>query len=434
MTRIRLLLSSGLLHRVAANSAARLLAIVGLALATVLVARMGGPAAVGAYALLRMLPGLLGVLCVAGLPQALAYFLAAPRRETPRLWPTLLTVAAVGAAIGTVVWCAASPLLARVFFDGDTVVVIFAAGGTVATQLLLTVGKTALQGLEDRRGGDFVIAAEELAFLPCYAAALAVGLDGTLALVAGLALADLVVAVEAWRRVVGRIGRGRLFAGAPDLRLARQVVSYGARGQLGGLMTLLNLRLDFVLLSALAGPVVLGTYAVASKFAELLRLPGTALTWVTYPELAGAEPEAAARRARRLIRPAQLVVWLPAVPLFILTDPVVRLLYGGDFSSATPQARVLIVGMLLGGAAGLASGYLYGRGRPGMNSIAMGVGLVVTVALDIVLIPRYEAMGAAVASAIAYLVADGVLVAMLLRFSGRSLLSQKAPAVEGVRR
>ena len=36
----------------------------------------------------------------------------------------------------------------------------------------------------------------------------------------------------------------------------------------------------------MAGPAVLGTYAVASKYAELLRLPGTALTWVFYPQLA----------------------------------------------------------------------------------------------------------------------------------------------------
>ena len=36
----------------------------------------------------------------------------------------------------------------------------------------------------------------------------------------------------------------------------------------------------------MAGPAVLGAYAVASKYAELLRLPGTALTWVFYPRLA----------------------------------------------------------------------------------------------------------------------------------------------------
>ena len=43
-----------------------------------MIARTDGAGAVGSYALLRMLPGLVGVLCVAGLPGALAYFLAPP--------------------------------------------------------------------------------------------------------------------------------------------------------------------------------------------------------------------------------------------------------------------------------------------------------------------------------------------------------------------
>ena len=87
---------------------------------------------------------------------------------------------------------------------------ITAAGATVATQLLLTLGKTALQGLEDRRGGDVVIAAEELAFLPCYLLPLLAGFRGVAAIVIGLGLADLVVAVEAWRRVSRRVGWRRL--------------------------------------------------------------------------------------------------------------------------------------------------------------------------------------------------------------------------------
>ena len=88
MTGLRNLRHSSMARKVATNSGARVAAILGLALATILVARVGGPEAVGAYALLRMLPGLLGVLCVAGLPGALAYFLADGRRDAPRLWPT----------------------------------------------------------------------------------------------------------------------------------------------------------------------------------------------------------------------------------------------------------------------------------------------------------------------------------------------------------
>ena len=415
-----------LLRTVLANCSARLLAILGLTLATVLVARTGGPSAVGEYALLRMMPGLIGVLCVLGLPGALAFFLAEPRRELPRLWPTLMAIGFAGALTGTALWVAAAPLIAKVFFPHEAPWLIAVAGATVASQLFLTLGKTALQGLEDRRGGDAVIAAEELAFLPCFVLPLVVGIHGIAAIIIGLGLADLVVAVDAWRRVSRRLGWRRFglagngygWWGRPDRVLGKQVASYGLRGQVGGLITLLNLRLDVAILGAVAGPAILGGYAVASKYAELLRLPGTALTWVFYPRLAKLEPNQAAGVARRMIRPALVGIVVAAVPVALLASPVMRLLYGASFGSAVTPARVLVAGMILAGASGVASAYLYGRGTPGLNSIVLGVGLAITVVLDVTLIPRYGALGAAVASTAAYLTTDALLIGVLLRLSG----------------
>jgi O-antigen/teichoic acid export membrane protein len=183
---------------------------------------------------------------------------------------------------------------------------------------------------------------------------------------------------------------------------------------------LLNLRLDFAILGAMAGPAVLGSYAVASKYAELLRLPGTALTWVFYPRLAKLGQSEAAAIARRMVRPTLIGILLAAVPVALLTSPVMRLLYGAAFGPAVVPARVLLAGMLLAGASGVASAYLYGRGTPGLNSIILGIGLVVTVVLDVLLIPAHGAMGAAIASTAAYLSTDALLIGLLLRLSAPS--------------
>jgi O-antigen/teichoic acid export membrane protein len=63
----------------------------------------------------------------------------------------------------------------------------------------------------------------------------------------------------------------------------------------------------------------------------------------------------------------------------------------------------------------MASAHLMGSGRPGLNSAILGVGLVITVALDLLLIPRHGALGAAVASAVAYLTTDVVLIVAMRR-------------------
>jgi O-antigen/teichoic acid export membrane protein len=413
----------GLTRTLAANCTARVLAIVGVSLASILVARVGGPEAVGTYALLRILPGLLGVLCVLGLPASMSYFLGPAHRDDPRLWPTIMAILTGGSLLGLLGWIALTHTLQRTFFDGDTAMVVATAGAAVVTQLVLTVSKTALQGLGDRHGGDVVIAAEELAFLPAYALVLAAGMSGTLAMIAGLVIADVVVAADGWRRVARHQGWRRLglapaprgWWGRPRSRLATEITVFGSKGQLGGMIALLNLRLDFAILGALAGPAVLGAYAVASKYAEILRLPGTALTWVTYPEFAGMPLERALARARRLVAPAVLCFAVAAGPLLLLAGPVIGLLYGSDFHDAVMPARILLLGMLLSGAAGVSSGFLYGRGRPGRNSLALALGLVVTTVLDVLLIPRFGAVGAAYASTIAYLISDGALTLMLLR-------------------
>lgn len=429
--------SAPLWRQVAGNVSARALALVGLTVATVMVARSGGAGAVGSYALLRMLPGLVGVLAVAGLPGAMAFFLSPARRDRDGLWPTLAVIAVVGGLLGTVVWWAATPLLTHTFFRDDTTVLVAAAGLTVATQLVTTLGKTALQGLEERRTADAVIAAEELSFVPVYAVALAVLGHGSAAVVWALGIADLLVGLWAWRRVARvltwrRLGLARAphgVLGRPDRALTRDVLSYGTRGQVGGLLTLLNTRLDFAILGAWAGPAVLGSYAVASKYAELLRLPSLALTWVSYPRLARLDPATAARRATAMARPALLAVGLAAVPVLLLAGPVTRLLYGAGFASAVRPAQVIVVGMVLSGAAGAASGYLYGRGRPGLNSAVLALGLAVTVVLDVVLIPRHGALGAATASAVAYLASDGLLVVVLLRLArAAQRTTPRAPA------
>jgi O-antigen/teichoic acid export membrane protein len=175
-------------------------------------------------------------------------------------------------------------------------------------------------------------------------------------------------------------------------------------------MTLLNLRLDFILLSVLAGPAVLGVYAIASKFAELVKVPGMALTYVLYPRYSREGGAAAAADARRLLPRAGVSLGAAVVPLWFAAVWVIPALYGAAFDRAVLPARIILLGLVLEGVAGVLTGFLYGIGRPGLNSWAMGAGLVVTVVLDLLLIPPFGSTGAAVASASAYLVSSLALV------------------------
>lgn len=412
-------------QKVFANMGARVLALGSLALATLIVARTGGPSAVGVYALLRVLPGLVGVLVSAGLPGAVAYFLAGGARDDRRLTWTIVSMAVLGGVVGTALWAIGSPFLVRAFFPNLSVGLVAFAGLTVLSQLLVATSKSCSQGRDDLRGANVIFVLEEFMFLPAYGLIWALGGRGYPAMIAGLLLAD--VATAAWASL--RLRRRGFFEHAehPSFALGRTIAGYGIRAQIGGVISLMNLRLDFLILDVMAGPAVLGTYALASKYAELLKIPPLALTYVLYPRFSKGGFRAAVVQARAVLAKAGLLTLLFAVPLWVAAGFILPTIYGKVFESSVLPARIIILGLATEGVAGVVTGFLYGIGRPGLNSIAMGAGLGITLVLDLMLIPQYGAVGAATASAVTYAATTLVLVLIF-----RSITRQvPAPAAAG---
>lgn len=390
-----------------ANVAARIVALLALTVATILVAHAGGPKLLGELTLLRVLPGLAGVLVSCGLPSAAPYFLASREYATlPRLRSTLFALTLAGALAASACWLILSPVLHSLFFRPWHMGVVLAAAVPVFSQLWVAAGKAFLQGENDMRAANIAIGAEEVAFLPVYLALLPI-LHGTALLMTALVGADVLVTAG----IAVRLARRGFLRGwqRPDRRLGAEICRYGLRGQVGGMLSLINLRLDVVILGALVGPATLGVYAVASKYAELLRLPGLAVTYVLYPRLAERDRAAAGRDVAALMPRAFVLTVLAAIPL-AAGVPLLPLVYGPEFAGAMLPAYILLFGLIGEGVAGLVSAYLYGVGRPGANSIALGVSVVVTVGLDLALIPHYHAVGAAIASAAAYLTSSAALL------------------------
>lgn len=412
---------------VVTNTAARAGALFALVVTTLLVARVGGTREVGIYTMLRIIPGLAGVLLSAGLPGAVAYFVAGPGTGNRRLRPTIVAIMVAGGLLGLGLWVVGSPVLQPAFFRELSIGLVAVAGLAVPSQLIVAVSKSCCQGTNDMTGANLVIFLEEAMFLPAYGVLVAVGFHGHATILASLILADVATAVPAWWRLARRGFFARHHFGRPSVVLGRQVAGYGVRGQLGGFMSLINLRLDHAILGAIAGNGVLGVYAIASKFAELLRLVPTALSYVLYPRFARTTAEAATREARSVLRTAGLLTAGAAVVLGVAAG-LLPLVYGSAFAGAVGPARILLIGLAGEGIAGVVTAYLYGRGRPGLNSLAMGAGVIVTVALDLALIKPFGAVGAAWASAAAYLVTDLALVAWFVTTS-RSRSTRLVPAM-----
>ncbi|MBV9447568.1 MAG: sugar transferase [Streptosporangiaceae bacterium] len=380
-----------------------------VSVASLLVARIGGPTVLGYYALLRVLPWLLGVVVSCGLPTASAFFLAGKHGKDRRVRPTLCVMAVAGAGMSALTWLVLAIPFHDVFFRKIPLGLVVIMTISVVTWLWNVTAKACCQGSGDIAGANLLIVAEEFWFVPTYVTVRLVTGKGGVSLVVGSlvvsgALYTATALLRLWRRGFFS-GWGR-----PSLRLAGRIATFGARGQLGNMLWLTNLRFDFVLLGALAGPAVLGVYAVASKFAELMRLAPTAVNYVLYPRFAHLGQENATAEGRRML-PRVTALTLAMTP-FLAAATIIALpiLYGRAYRGAIAPAEIIIIGLSIEGAAAVASAYLLGIGRPGLNSVGMGVGATITVTLDVILIPRYGAMGGAITSAVTYLTTTMVLV------------------------
>jgi O-antigen/teichoic acid export membrane protein len=144
-----------------------------------------------------------------------------------------------------------------------------------------------------------------------------------------------------------------------------------------------------------------------------------ALQYVFYPKFAGDGPARAFASAKRLLPKVGMLSAAGLVPLWVAAGWAIPTFYGPRFDAAVLPTRIILVGLMLDGVAGLIGGFFYGVGRPGLNSCAMAVGLAVTVVLDVLLIPSHAATGAAIASAVAYTVTGLALIWFFWRLQAR---------------
>lgn len=413
------------------NLAARIGAFAAVGVATLLVARTGGPVWVGALALLRVLPSVAGFLGTGAMPAAAPYFLAPSRNDRPHLRATIVAVTLAGGLVGAAGWLGMSLLAGHALFPELAPGLVSLCAVLVVTQIVVSTSKACCQGDGDLPGSSLVILIEEVSFLPVFGVLWALNVRGGFLIILSLLGADLATAAFALLRLRRRgFKRPGL---SVDLTLAREIWTFGMRGEVGSVLLLLNLRLDFLIVEAVAGPAALGIYAVASKYAELLRVPSDAALWVLYPHFARDHAANSATPPRLMMRRVGTAVGAGAVPLVLLAPLVVPFLYGSAFAAAVVPACILLIGLAGEGLSAVAVGYLYGHGRPGLASAATAAGVVVTVVLDVLLIPSLGIVGAAIASTAAYLSSTFACVALFVRMTQVRAPAMRTASAQEVR-
>jgi O-antigen/teichoic acid export membrane protein len=392
------------------------LAVSFLALVNALIlARALGAEGRGEMALVLAIADMTAILCFFGVQEANINIAGAEPEKRRTLATNSLVLSALFALVGTgavVALIAAFPGVA-----GDAPYGLLAVAlASIPFLILNSYLRFLIQG-------DYGFGVTNLSWI--LPPVLAVTVNGTLwlageltvAIAVGVFLAGQVVAAAmlVWHNARRLVGFGR-----PSYALARRTLGFGLRSHLGRIMQTGNYRIDQWILGAVAGTRELGLYSVAVSWAEALFLLPTVFSSVQRPDLVRATTEQAARVASRLFRIAIVLTAASVVALVVMAPFLCVVVFGEDFRGSIDDLRILALGAFGMVALKQLGNALTARSHPTLQSAAIAVAFVSTIVLDVLLIPRFEGVGAAIASSISYTLGGVAVLVIFIRVLGTS--------------
>ena len=189
----------------------------------------------------------------------------------------------------------------------------------------------------------------------------------------------------------------------PSWSELKSSMQYGVRDYPGVVADFTTLRLDQLMLGAMASNVAIGLYVTAVRLSEMTTLAADAIADALMPEVASSK--IASRAELLCARSLRLAIYMHLLllpPLWLAAPLILKILFGQSFVPATGAFRWLLVAAGVWSCGSIVINALRGFGYPGLSTLARFAAALVTGIGLVVLLPRLGITGAAIASLIGY--------------------------------
>jgi O-antigen/teichoic acid export membrane protein len=384
-----------------------------------LTARVLHPAGRGELAALGVWPNFLGGLMTFGLPSAFIYWSRSrPHLKSNLLWasmPITLVSGLLAVLVGVVGiphWLAKYPphvIHMAQFFMANAFVV-----------LLTTNARSACEAESDFFGSSVAMVMTPLLALTGLAT-LALGHWLTpITATAAYIFSGIPTCVFLLTRL-----RGSCRGWPKDLvRSSRMLLGYGIRSYGVDICGTFSLYADQAVVVRLLAPEAMGIYVVALSLSRMMGIIHQAVAAVLFPKAVALDPERMVALTGRAVRVSTVCTAVCGFGVAVVGPFLLTLLYGRDYSGASHILDVLIMEMVVSGSTLVLTRAHMALGRPGFVTFLQSIGLVLSIPLLIVLVPRWGVVGAGYSLLIA-----SVMRMILAQVSFRRVLGYRAPGL-----
>ena len=370
----------------------------------ILMARILGPADMGSYTLASTTLFVLLTVGALGIQTGATYYVGGrgwPAQEAfPQLQLAALIVGVAVGAIGAGLAALLSDSLFRQLTLADLAPVLialpFALSWTFSMALALAIDSYEMAALLPLTVvvGSLVLGAVLAPLLGLSGAILAVAIGHVLA--AGMSWV--------WRR--RRLERPPAgWLGGAGARL-RRATFFGSQVQFPQALQLVCYRGDLFVLNAVASAATVGHYAVALTLSEVGMVLPRALSAVVLPRIADLDATGEATHQNMVVTKSvrHTLVLMPVIGIaLVIGNLLIPLVFGPAYKEAIGPGLILVPGVIGVGLGSVLAATVIGRGFPKYQVIVAVTVTPPTLLLYALLIPAFDAYGAAIASTVSYL-------------------------------
>ena len=370
---------------------------------TIILGKWFGPDELGLYRIVLTIFGLTSICAAIGIPSAVIKFVAEykdNKKKVDEITSTALIVVFVSGIAFTVLFFFLSGTLASAFhmlrLEDLLHVLSFIFPFALINNTLLGL----LNGYRRMRLFAFVIIARGGLAVIVTIIFVSAGL-GSKGAVLGLVIAECLTSLL----LFGISYRYINLAFKNCIPTAIQLIKFGAQIVGANAINSLNKQLDIILIGLFLFPSDVGYYAAAVGLSRFFWLIPASIQRITYPATSEYWSKKnfvpLGKMINKSIKYSSLILVFIAMVVFFYGEFIMTTLFRKDFISSFLPLQILLIGTVIrGGLAHPIGASLTGIGRPDLVLKLTAFMLFTNVVFDILLIPRFGILGAAIATSI----------------------------------
>ena len=203
-----------------------------------------------------------------------------------------------------------------------------------------------------------------------------------------------------------------------SIKKIKKIINYGFKNYLFQTTGYLHSRLHFFLIAYFLNPYYVGLYSLSVNTAELLKELPISLNTILIPKISSNKKEDVIYIINKGTRFTVFTSFLCALFFLIFGQFFINFFYSEKFTLSYLPLIILLPGIILYNPIELLGSYFnLHLGKPMINFWVHFSSLILNLVLNIVLIPKYKIMGAAIAAAFSYSINALIQYSLYMKFT-----------------